>query len=269
MAVHGIVKKDDFSRFVQYYKPKLSEIDERRKMKPIYKRVLIKISGEGLMGEEGFGISAEAVKKVAEQIKQVVDAGIEVCLVVGGGNIFRGVQGASKGLSRTVGDHVGMMATVMNALYLQNVMEGLGLSVRVMSGLEIPQVCENYIYRRALRHLQKGRVVIFAGGTGSPYFTTDTGAVLRASEMGCEVLLKSTQVDGVYDDDPRKNPKAKKYKQVSYNEVIEKQLRVMDLPAIAMARDNKLPILVFSQHEKGALMKVLAGKGNFTIIKES
>ena len=236
-------------------------------MKPIYKHVLIKVSGEGLMGDEGFGISAEAVKKVAEQIKEVVDAGIKVCLVVGGGNIFRGVQGASKGLSRTVGDHVGMMATVMNALYLQNVMEGLGMDVRVMSGLEIPQVCENYIYRRALRHLEKGRIVIFAGGTGNPFFTTDTGAVLRASEMDCDALLKSTQVDGVYDSDPLKNPKAKKFDEISYNEVIEKRLGVMDLTAIAMARENKLPIIVFSQHEKNALQKVLAGKGNFTVIK--
>lgn len=238
-------------------------------MKPIYKRVLIKISGEGLMGRQGFGIDAGAVEDIAGQIKEVADSGVEICLVVGGGNIFRGVQEASKGISRTVGDHVGMMATVMNALYLQNVMECLGMSVRVMSGLEIPQVCENYVYRRALRHLEKGRILIFAGGTGNPYFTTDTGAVLRASEMGCDVLLKSTQVDGVYDDDPRRNPKAKKYREVSYDEVIEKQLRVMDLPAIAMARENKLPILVFSQHEQGALAKVLSGKGNFTVIKES
>lgn len=238
-------------------------------MKPIYKRVLIKISGEGLMGRQGFGIDAGAVEDIAGQIKEVADSGVEICLVVGGGNIFRGVQEASKGISRTVGDHVGMMATVMNALYLQNVMERLGMSVRVMSGLEIPQVCENYVYRRALRHLEKGRILIFAGGTGNPYFTTDTGAVLRASEMGCDVLLKSTQVDGVYDDDPRRNPKAKKYREVSYDEVIEKQLRVMDLPAIAMARENKLPILVFSQHEQGALAKVLSGKGNFTVIKES
>ena len=236
-------------------------------MKSIYKRVLIKVSGEGLMGEGAYGISVEAVRKVAEQIKDIYEDGVEVCIVVGGGNIFRGVKEASKGIKRTVGDYIGMMATVMNAVYLQNVMEDMGLDVRVMSGLDIPQVCESYRYRRAQRHLEKKRIVIFAGGTGNPFFTTDTGAVLRASEMNCDALLKSTQVDGVYDSDPLKNPKAKKFDEISYNEVIEKRLGVMDLTAIAMARENKLPIIVFSQHEKNALKKVLAGKGNFTIIK--
>ncbi len=236
-------------------------------MKSIYKRVLIKVSGEGLMGDGAYGISVDAVKKVAAQIKEVYEAGVEVCIVVGGGNIFRGVKEASKGIKRTVGDYIGMMATVMNAVYLQNVMEDMGLDVRVLSGLEIPQVCESYRYRRAKRHLEKKRIVIFAGGTGNPFFTTDTGAVLRASEMDCDALLKSTQVDGVYDSDPLKNPKAKKFDEISYNEVIEKRLGVMDLTAIAMARENKLPIIVFSQHEKNALQKVLAGKGNFTIIK--
>ena len=236
-------------------------------MKSIYKRVLIKVSGEGLMGEGAYGISVEAVRKVAEQIKDIYEDGVEVCIVVGGGNIFRGVKEASKGIKRTVGDYIGMMATVMNAVYLQNVMEDMGLDVRVMSGLDIPQVCESYRYRRAQRHLEKKRIVIFAGGTGNPFFTTDTGAVLRASEMDCDALLKSTQVDGVYDSDPLKNPKAKKFDEISYNEVIEKRLGVMDLTAIAMARENKLPIIVFSQHEKNALKKVLAGKGNFTIIK--
>ncbi len=267
MVVHGRGKTGDFLFSAYIIEAVLSK--RVIVMKPIYKRVLIKISGEGLMGRQGFGIDAGAVEDIAGQIKEVADSGVEICLVVGGGNIFRGVQEASKGISRTVGDHVGMMATVMNALYLQNVMERLGMSVRVMSGLEIPQVCENYVYRRALRHLEKGRILIFFVCTGNPYFTTDTGAVLRASEMGCDVLLKSTQVDGVYDDDPKRNPKAKKYREVSYDEVIEKQLRVMDLPAIAMARENKLPILVFSQHEQGALAKVLSGKGNFTVIKES
>lgn len=235
-------------------------------MKPIYKRILIKVSGEGLMGEKGYGISAEAVENVALQIKQVYDAGVDVCVVVGGGNIFRGVSEAAKGIERTVGDYIGMMATVMNAVYMQNIMEKMGMDVRVVSGLEIPQVCESYRYRRARRHLEKKRIVIFAGGTGNPFFTTDTGAVLRASEMGCDALFKSTQVDGVYDDDPRKNPKAKKLNTVSYNEVIEKRLGVMDLTAIAMARETNLPIVVFSQHEKGALAKVLEGKGNFSLI---
>ena len=235
-------------------------------MKPIYKRVLIKVSGEGLMGQQGYGISAEAVDKVVMQIMEIYNLGVEVCVVVGGGNIFRGVSAAAKGIERTAGDYIGMMATVMNAVYMQNIMEKMGMDVRVVSGLEIPKECESYRYRRARRHLEKKRIVIFAGGTGNPFFTTDTGAILRASEMGCDALLKSTQVDGVYDDDPRKNPKAKKLKTVSYNEVIEKRLGVMDLTAIAMASEKNLPIVVFSQHEKGALAKVLEGKGNFSLI---
>ena len=235
-------------------------------MKPIYKRILIKVSGEGLMGEKGYGISAEAVENVALQIKQVYDAGVDVCVVVGGGNIFRGVSEAAKGIERTVGDYIGMMATVMNAVYMQSIMEQKGIPVRVVSGLDIPQVCESYRFRRARRHLEKKRVVIFAGGTGNPFFTTDTGAVLRASEMECDALLKSTQVDGVYDDDPKKNPKAKKIDEISYNDVIEKRLGVMDLTAIAMARESKLPIVVFSQHEEGALKNVVFGKGKFSLI---
>lgn len=237
-------------------------------MKPIYKRILLKVSGEGLMGSQDFGISPDAVRKLAQQIKEIYDAGVEICLVVGGGNIFRGVKEASKGINRTVGDYIGMMATIMNAVYVQNIMEKMGMPVRVMSGLEVPQVCENYIYRRAERHLSKGRIVIFAGGTGSPYFTTDTGAVLRASEMECDVIMKSTQVDGVYDADPRKNPKAKRFTEVSYDKVIEDQLNVMDMTAIAMARENNLPIIVFSQHEDGELKRVVCGKGNFTLIKK-
>lgn len=236
-------------------------------MKPVFKRVLLKVSGEGLMGDQNFGISADAVRKLCTEIKEIYDAGVEICIVVGGGNIFRGVKEASKGINRTVGDYVGMMATVMNAVYVQNIMEEAGLPVRVMSGLQIPQVCESYLYRRAQRHLEKKRIVIFAGGTGNPFFTTDTGAVLRASEMQCNVIMKSTQVDGVYDSDPRKNPDAKRYDEVSYDEVIEKQLGVMDMTAIAMARENKIPVMVFSQHEKGALFKAVCGKGKFTLIK--
>lgn len=236
-------------------------------MKPVFKRVLLKVSGEGLMGDQNFGISADAVRKLCTEIKEIYDAGVEICIVVGGGNIFRGVKEASKGINRTVGDYVGMMATVMNAVYVQNIMEEAGLPVRVMSGLQIPQVCESYLYRRAQRHLEKKRIVIFAGGTGNPFFTTDTGAVLRASEMQCDVIMKSTQVDGVYDSDPRKNPDAKRYDEVSYDEVIEKQLGVMDMTAIAMARENKIPVMVFSQHEKGVLFKAVCGKGKFTLIK--
>ena len=237
-------------------------------MKPIYKRILLKLSGEGLMGDKSFGMSAEVIENLARQIKAVHDAGIEVCVVVGGGNIFRGAKEASKGMNRTVADHVGMLATVMNALYIQNALEKNGTPARVLSGLNIPEVCEHYVYRRALRHLEKGRVVIFAAGTGNPYFTTDTGAALRASEMQCDVLLKATQVDGVYDSDPKTNPQAVRYDTVSYDEVIEKQLKVMDIAAIALARENNIPVVVFAQSGKDALEKVVSGKGNFTVIKK-
>ena len=236
-------------------------------MKPKYKRVLIKLSGEGLMGDKPFGMDDKTIKSLAEQIKSVKDKGVEVCLVVGGGNIFRGAKEASKGLNRSVADQVGMLATVMNALYLQNALETIGVSTRVMSGLNIPAVCESFIYRRALRHLQKDRVLIFAGGTGNPYFTTDSGAALRASEMGCDVILKATQVDGVYSDDPKKNPKAKRYDTVSYDEVIEKNLKVMDIAAVALARDNNIPIVVFALKNKNSLVNVIFGKEKFTIIK--
>lgn len=237
-------------------------------MKPIYKRILLKLSGEGLMGDKSFGMSAEIIENLARQIKAVHDAGVEVCVVVGGGNIFRGAKEASKGMNRTVADHVGMLATVMNALYIQNALEKNGTPARVLSGLNIPEVCEHYVYRRALRHLEKGRVVIFAAGTGNPYFTTDTGAALRASEMQCDVLLKATQVDGVYDSDPKTNPQAVRYDTVSYDEVIEKQLKVMDIAAIALARENNIPVVVFAQSGKDALEKVVSGKGNFTVIKK-
>lgn len=237
-------------------------------MKPIYKRILLKLSGEGLMGDKAFGMSAEVIESLAQQIKKVHDKGVEICLVVGGGNIFRGAKEASQGMNRTVADHVGMLATVMNALYIQNALEKLGCSARVLSGLNIPEVCEHYVYRRALRHLEKGRIVIFAAGTGNPYFTTDTGAALRAAEMQCDVLLKSTQVDGVYDSDPKTNPHAKRYDAVSYDDVINQQLKVMDIAAIALAKENNIPVAVFSQREPDALEKVVSGKGNFTIIRK-
>ena len=236
-------------------------------MKPIYKRILLKLSGEGLMGDKAFGMSAEVIKDLAAQITKVHDSGVEVCIVVGGGNIFRGAKEASKGMNRTVADQVGMLATVMNALYIQNALEAIGTQARVLSGLSIPQVCETYMYRRALRHLEKGRIIIFAGGTGNPYFTTDTGAALRASEMQCDALLKATQVDGVYDADPRKNNKAKRYDAVSYDEVIQKNLAVMDLTAVSLAKENQIPIVVFSQHGEKALENAVCGKGKFTIIK--
>ena len=236
-------------------------------MQPVYKRILLKLSGEGLMGDREFGMSPEVIARLAEQIKHVRQLGVEICIVVGGGNIFRGAKEASKGMNRSVADQVGMLATIMNALYLQDALEKIGVEVRVMSGLNVPQVCEPYMYRKALNHLEKGRVIIFAAGTGNPYFTTDTGAALRASEMQCDALLKATQVDGVYDADPRKNNKAKKYDTVSYDEVIQKELAVMDLTAVSLAKENQIPIVVFSQHGEKALENAVCGKGKFTIIK--
>ncbi len=237
-------------------------------MKPIYKRILLKLSGEGLMGRKDFGMDAEVIKDLSAQIKKIHSKGVEVCVVVGGGNIFRGAKEASAGMNRTVADHVGMLATVMNALYIQNALESIGVPARVLSGLNIPEVCEHYVYRRALRHLAKGRVVIFAAGTGNPYFTTDTGAALRASEMQCDVILKATQVDGVYTADPKKDAGAQRFDVVSFDEVISRQLKVMDVSAVALARENDIPIVVFSQHESDALEKVVAGKGSFTIIRK-
>lgn len=232
-----------------------------------YKRILLKLSGEGLMGEKSFGMSAQVINELAAQVKKVHQTGVDICMVVGGGNIFRGAKEASEGIDRSVADQVGMLATVMNALYLQNAMEKIGLDVRVMSGLSVPQVCEPYMYRKALHHLDKKRVIIFAGGTGNPYFTTDTGAALRAAEMKCDALLKATQVDGVYDSDPKKNPKAKRFKTISYAEVLNQKLQVMDLTAVTLAQESKIPIVVFAQKGKNSLIDAVAGKGNFTIIK--
>lgn len=236
-------------------------------MKPLYKRVLLKLSGEGLMGDKAFGMDENVIRSLAEQVKQVKELGVEVCMVVGGGNIFRGAKEASKGLDRSVADQVGMLATVMNAIYLQNALEKQGLEARVLSGLSIPEVCEDYIYRRALRHLQKNRVLIFAAGTGNPYFTTDTGAALRAAEMKCDALLKATQVDGVYSADPKKDASAVKFSEVSYDDVITKGLKVMDLTAVSLAKDNQIPIIVFAQRGENALLNAVTGQGEFTIIK--
>ena len=237
-------------------------------MKPIYKRILLKLSGEGLMGDKDFGMSPAVLQSLAEQIKAIHNKGIDICIVVGGGNIFRGAKEAAGGMNRTVADQVGMLATLMNALCLQNALENNGVETRVLSGLNVPQVCENYMYRKALRHLEKNRVIIFAGGTGNPYFTTDTGAVLRASEMQCEAVLKATQVDGVYTADPKIHADAKRYEAISYDDVISKQLRVMDLTAVSLAKENNIPILVFSQHKQNALEEVVCGKGTYTIIKQ-
>ena len=236
-------------------------------MQPVYKRILLKLSGEGLMGDKPFGVDIKVVSLLAEQIKNVYDMGVQICLVVGGGNIFRGAKEAAKGLNRSVADQIGMMATVMNALFLQDELKRQGIDAVVMSGLKMQQVCETYLYRNAIEHLEDKRVIIFAGGTGNPYFTTDTGASLRASEMGCDVILKSTQVDGVYGDDPRKNPKAKRYDEISFDEVLEKKLGVMDLTAITMAKENNIPIVVFAQNSETSLADVVCAKGKFTIIK--
>ena len=232
----------------------------------LYPRVLLKISGESLMGKQAYGIDPEMVAAVAQQVKDVVDIGVEVCLVIGGGNIFRGVSGAAAGMERATGDYMGMLATVMNALAMQNALETLDMPTRVMSALPISAVCEPYIRRRAMRHLQKRRVVIFAAGTGNPFFTTDTAAALRASEMGCFALLKGTRVDGVYSADPEKDPDAVRYDQLSYLQVLSEDLKVMDASAVSLARENSIPILVFSIEDTGGFQRVLRHEGKFTIV---
>jgi uridylate kinase len=232
-----------------------------------YKRVLLKISGEALMGDLSYGLNPPTVERIAQEIKIVHQMGIEICMVIGGGNIFRGLQGSAQGMERTTADYMGMLATVMNALAMQSALEGLGVHTRVISAIPMDQVCEPYIRRRAVRHLEKERVCIFAAGTGNPYFTTDTAATLRATEMGCEAILKGTKVDGIYDKDPVQHADAKKYNSVSFDEVLQKRLAVMDASAIALARDNSLPIIVFSLNDEGGFKSILSGKGSFTIVK--
>jgi len=234
-----------------------------------YHRVLLKVSGEILMGDAPFGIDVETLDRVAEDIAAVASAGFELCLVVGGGNIFRGLSLAGKGMERASADYMGMLATVMNSLALQGALEKLGVHTRVQSAIPMDAVCEPYIRRRALRHLEKGRVVIFAAGLGAPFFTTDTPAALRAAEMGCDALLKGTSVDGVYTADPKKDAKAQRYDRLSYQEVLAKDLRVMDASAISLMRDNNIPIVVFSIRERGALLKVLKGEGVYTTIEDT
>ena len=231
---------------------------------PKYPRVLLKISGEALMGDQGFGLHPPTVQRIAGEIKKAHALGIEICLVIGGGNIFRGLSGAAQGMERAQADYMGMLATVMNALGMQSALEALGIHTRVQSAIPMDSVCEPYLRRRAVRHLEKKRIVIFAAGTGNPYFTTDTAATLRANEMKCDALFKGTQVDGVYDSDPKINPDAVRYDTVSYDEVLAKNLGVMDASAIALARDNGLPIIVFSLSEPGGMTEVLSGHGRFT-----
>ncbi len=235
--------------------------------RPRFKRILLKLSGEALMGDTPFGIDPETVARMAGEVKAAKDAGYELCLVIGGGNIFRGMAGAAKGMDRTAADYMGMLATVMNALAMQNALEQLGIETRVQSAIPMATVCEPYIRRRAARHLEKGRVVIFAAGTGNPYFTTDTGAALRAAEMNCDALFKGTSVDGVYDADPKKVAGAKRYESLSFNRVLSDDLKVMDASAIALCRDNNIPIVVFSIRQQGNLATVLAGGGTATIVQ--
>lgn len=233
---------------------------------PAYQRVLLKVSGEALMGRRDYGLDSDMLTRIASDIADVVALGVQVSLVIGGGNIFRGVAGAASGMDRAQADYMGMIATVMNALAMQSALEKRKVPTRVLSAIPMASVCEPYIRRRAQRHMEKGRVVIFAAGTGNPFFTTDTAAALRAAEMQCDVLLKGTQVDGVYSADPRHNPEATRYHELTYLEVLSRDLAVMDAAAISLARENGLPILVFNIHAAGAFAAVLRGEGNFTRI---
>ena len=235
--------------------------------KPKYKRVLLKISGEALMGSREYGLDPDTVNRIAKDVGDVRKLGVEVCLVVGGGNIFRGISGAATGMERATADYMGMLATVINSLAMQGALEQLGVQTRVQSAIPMATVAEPYIRRRAVRHMEKGRVVIFAAGTGNPFFTTDTAAALRASEMGCDVLLKGTEVDGVYDSDPVKNAKAKRLERLRCRDVLTQDLGVMDHAAISLARENNIPILVFSIYDSGAFAAVLCGQGRFTEVR--
>ena len=234
----------------------------------LYRRVLLKISGEALMGDRDYGLDPATVERIASEIHSVHDMDVEICLVIGGGNIFRGLSGEAAGIERATADHIGMLATVINALAMQNALEKLGLPTRVQSAIPMDTVCERFIRRRAIRHMEKGRVVVFAAGSGNPYFTTDTAAALRAVEMKCDALLKATQVDGVYSADPKTSPDAVRYDRLTYTDVLSRDLRVMDAAAIALARENQLPILVFSISADGVFADILKGAGNYTVIAE-
>ena len=243
-------------------------MDQTLAPKTTFTRVMLKISGEALMGDQGFGLHPPTVERVAREVKTVHDLGVEICMVIGGGNVFRGLQGSAQGMERTTADYMGMLATVMNALAVQSALEGIGVYTRVISAIPMDQVCGPYIRRRAVRHLEKKRVCIFAAGTGNPYFTTDTAATLRASEMACEAIFKGTKVDGVYDKDPVTNADAFRYDKISYDDVLAKHLAVMDASAIALARDNNLPIIVFSLDEPGGFKGILDGEGTYTTVSD-
>lgn len=235
---------------------------------PLYRRVLLKLSGEALMGDQQYGIDPATCDRFAQEIKAVVDMGVEVCVVIGGGNIFRGISGAAQGMERASADYMGMLATVINALSMQNALERSGVDTRVQSAIPMQTVCEPYIRRRAARHMERGRVVLFGAGSGNPFFTTDTAAALRAAEMGCDAILKGTQVDGVYSADPKKDPNATRYDSLSFTKVLAENLGVMDAAAVSLARDNNIPILVFSMHTPGNFKQVMIGDGPCTIVRE-
>ena len=235
---------------------------------PKYRRVLLKVSGEALMGDQQFGIDVATVDRIAADVEEAIRAGTQICMVIGGGNIFRGLSGAAKGIDRATADYMGMLATVMNALAMQAALERMDIPTRVQSAIPMSTVCEPYVRRRAIRHLEKGRVVIFAAGTGNPFFTTDTAAALRAAEMNCNAMLKATNVDGVYSADPKKVKDAERHEYLSYHEVLSRDLQVMDASAISLSRENKIPIIVFSIHDRGSLALVLKGKGRSTTIED-
>lgn len=238
----------------------------KAKQSPKYSRILLKLSGEALGGESGIGIHADSVHRMAEQVREVRDLGVQVVVVVGGGNIFRGLPGSERGIERATGDYMGMLATIINALALQDALEKIGVATRVQSAITMAQVAEPFIRRRAVRHLEKGRVVIFGGGTGNPYFSTDTAAALRANEIGAEVILKATKVDGIYDSDPKKNPNAKRFAQIKYIEALQRQLKVMDSTAFSLCMDNKMPIIVFDLFRPHNLKRVVMGEEVGTLV---
>ena len=231
------------------------------------KRVLLKISGESLMGVDSYGIDVSTVDRVAKEISQVCKLGIEICLVIGAGNIFRGLSGAAAGMDRASADYMGMLATVMNSLAMQNSLERLGFQTRIQSAISMTEVCETYTRRRAIRHMEKNRIVIFAAGTGNPYFTTDTAAALRASEMDCDAIFKGTKVDGIYDKDPIEYKEANKFEKITYSEVLSKNLRVLDSSAVSLARDNNIPIIVFSIKENNGFLNILKDKGSYSVVE--
>ena len=236
-------------------------------MKACFKKIMLKLSGEGLSGGSGFGIDSDVVGNLAEEIAEIAKQNVQICVVIGGGNFFRGAKNACKDMDRSIADQIGMMATVINALTFQSALEAKGLKAKVLSGFSVPSVCDDYRFDRASEALENGYVAIFAGGTGNPYFTTDSGAALRAVEMHCDVLMKATQVDGVYDSDPRENPSARRFDEISYAEAIAKQLKIMDMTSMAMLRDNNIPTLIFSLKEDKSILKAVCGEGKYSIIK--